>query len=116
MTEAVLEKTVCEKCGVDVREGTTFCYNCGSQVAVEPVADTVAAVSEKVVAVETETPKPTKAEKIARSAEERRKARVRGRKTIEYSWQPTDDPRWLLVFTLIISVIVIFVVVLALWK
>ena len=113
MIETATEKVVCEKCGADVREGTSFCYNCGSQVAVDPLVEP--AISEPESAV-VETPKPTNAEKFARSAEERRKARIRGRKTVEYSWQATDDPRWLLVFTLIISVIVIFVVVLALWK
>lgn len=32
MSGGVLEKTVCEKCGVDVRENTYFCYNCGTKI------------------------------------------------------------------------------------
>ena len=29
----ILEKQVCESCGVDIRPKALFCYNCGSQVA-----------------------------------------------------------------------------------
>ena len=32
MTETSTEKTVCEKCGAEAREGTIFCYNCGAKV------------------------------------------------------------------------------------
>ncbi|CAN5288993.1 hypothetical protein BH20ACI2_BH20ACI2_10070 [soil metagenome] len=30
MSRSVVEKAVCEECGVDVRESTLFCYNCGN--------------------------------------------------------------------------------------
>lgn len=36
MAETTLEKATCESCGVDVRENTLFCYNCGTRVAMEP--------------------------------------------------------------------------------
>ena len=38
MSRSVLEKAVCEECGVDVRENTLFCYNCGSRIT-ETTAD-----------------------------------------------------------------------------
>ena len=41
MAEKVLEKPVCESCGVDVRPHSMFCYNCGGAVSKEPVEETV---------------------------------------------------------------------------
>ena len=32
MAPTVAEKAICEECGVDVRENTYFCYNCGNSV------------------------------------------------------------------------------------
>lgn len=36
MAEILLEKQVCELCGVDVRAGALFCYNCGGAVSALP--------------------------------------------------------------------------------
>ncbi len=33
MPRSVIEKAICEKCGVDVRDNTLFCYNCGTRQA-----------------------------------------------------------------------------------
>lgn len=33
MSRSVIEKAVCEECGVDARENTLFCYNCGNRLA-----------------------------------------------------------------------------------
>ena len=32
MSQSVLEKDVCEECGVDIREYTYYCYNCGTKI------------------------------------------------------------------------------------
>ena len=32
MPKAILEKEMCSTCGVDVREGSQFCYNCGEAI------------------------------------------------------------------------------------
>ncbi|MGB4990961.1 MAG: zinc-ribbon domain-containing protein, partial [Pyrinomonadaceae bacterium] len=46
MTEAILEKAVCEQCGVAVRENTLFCYNCGSSVSNDPVDNAATGVAD----------------------------------------------------------------------
>jgi hypothetical protein len=33
MSQSVIEKAICEKCGVDARENTLFCYNCGNRLS-----------------------------------------------------------------------------------
>lgn len=124
MVEAVAEKQVCEKCGVDVRENTAFCYNCGANIA-ESVSNGAA----------TETGDETKAalndlaerfkideeedDRLAKAAAERRKARVSNRKSLKYEWQPTDDsPDFLFVVLTIVIVLIAGLAVLltAVWK
>ena len=39
MAETVVENQICNACGVDVREGALFCYNCGGAVAPENVVE-----------------------------------------------------------------------------
>jgi hypothetical protein len=40
MAETLVENRTCSACGVDVRTGALFCYNCGGSVAPElPVAE-----------------------------------------------------------------------------
>ena len=125
MVEAVAEKQVCEECGVDVRENTAFCYNCGAGVG-EGLASN-GAVAEK--SDETKAALDDLAERfkideeeddrLAKAAAERRKARVSNRKSIKYEWQPTDDsPNLLFIaLTIVIAVVAALAVVLtAVWK
>ncbi len=41
MTETAATATICNVCGVDVRDGSQFCYNCGSSLAALKEADAV---------------------------------------------------------------------------
>lgn len=102
MAEAVLEKEVCSKCGVDVRENTTFCYNCGNKVATEPEGGSSAngdAVETAVIA----DAKESDEKKLSRAADERRKARVNQRRSNEYVWEPGGDFRLTLLVALLIA-------------
>ena len=85
MVEAVLEIEVCDGCGVDVREGTLFCYNCGARVAGEE--------PERMADGEPDAANnghsPDEADKLAAAKIERKRSRVAHRKTAEYVWEPT---------------------------
>lgn len=142
MTEATLEKAVCEECGVDVRENTLFCYNCGSSVSQDPVdknatggkdiepglADDSASAVADTDATEaalkdlSERFKIDEAEddRLAKAAAERRKARVKGsRKNIQYVWEPTPESgtRLFLLTAIMIACLSALVVFLAVyWK
>lgn len=119
MAEAVLEKEVCDGCGVDVREGTMFCYNCGARVAGE---DTPADVSEQTEADALEVAldasnnghSPDESDKLAAAATERKRARVAHRKTAEYVWEPTtgEGAGLTLVIAILIAVFALVVVLL----
>lgn len=124
MTEAVAEKAVCENCGVDVREGTSFCYNCGSSVS-EKAPDAAPADLEKTVKIETNgadaeagaEPAESREEKLSKAAAARKKARVAPRKTVEYTWEPVEDTRLPLLAAAAIAILVAVVVgVMVFWK
>ncbi len=38
MAETLVKNKVCSACGVDVRQGSLFCYNCGSSVTADSAA------------------------------------------------------------------------------
>lgn len=124
MTETTTDKAICSKCGADVREGTTFCYSCGNRVAVSPSAESEDASGNMTIPVPVPdvTAKSSKtgeddADKLARAAEQRRKSRVGLRKPKEYTWEPTDDPRFILLATAVIVVIALGVVFITVfWK
>lgn len=130
MAEAILEKAVCEKCGVDVRENTSFCYNCGNPVKSpepEPVLETKPEAKEEDAAskaaledlAERFRMEDAPGEKLAKAAAERRKARVAQRKPKVDVWEPTDESSsvLLLVLSLIITGIAAAVVFLMVfWK
>jgi uncharacterized Zn finger protein (UPF0148 family) len=134
----VVDKAVCEKCGVDVRENTLFCYNCGSRVAgIEPIEERLAEVDKKVQAKDADAADETTAAleelserikieppseneiKRAKAAAERKKARVNPRNTREVIWEPPDDSpnRILLLTSILIAVIAGAIVFVTLyWK
>lgn len=120
MAEAVLEKEKCGECGVDVREGTTFCYNCGARVAgetqaIEAEPDTVPEVAEDAAASNGGNSN-AESDKLAAAATKRKRARVSHRKTAEYVWEPApaDNARLALVIAVVMFVLALGVVVLML--
>jgi len=111
--ETVVEKPVCATCGVDVREGTSFCYACGKPVngpaiaaPVEPVAAPVEAAKPSEINAKAELEAAfEKAERQAaaeagtdeekssrvRAARERQASRVAKRKVVQTEWaEPAD--------------------------
>ena len=120
MAEAVLEKEVCGKCGVDVRENTLFCYNCGGKVSAEPepLASSNGDGAEATIKAKARaSDKASDEKKLSRAAEERRKARVSQRRSNEYVWEPGGDFRLTFLVAILITVAVVAVVFITVyWK
>ena len=113
MVEAVLEQVVCEGCGVDVREGTLFCYNCGASIK----GDEQERLADHKPETENNGHSPDEADKLAAAAIERKRSRVAHRKTAEYVWESTADegaPLTLLIAVLI-TVFALLVVLMMVW-
>lgn len=113
MTEAVLEKEKCDGCGVDIREDTLFCYNCGVRVAGEE-PDTAL---EDALDAANNGHSPGESDKLAAAATERKRARVAHRKMAEYVWEPTvgENAGLALIIAILIAVFALIVVLLMVW-
>lgn len=120
-----MEKAVCPTCGVDVRENTLFCYNCGSKLETAAPFEangTTTADDKTKAALDDLANKLSHTEseedKLAQAAIERKKARVTHRKRLEYKWEPRDDSSASsLLFAAFVALAALFVVVLlVVWK
>lgn len=130
MLEAIAEKQVCEKCGVDVRENTIFCYACGHKVEQSPMdgpeekdgnnggsenvsRDTKAALDDLSERFKTDGEED---DRLAKAAAERRKARVTNRKTVQYVWVPGEEPNQLFLgLAVLIAIVAGIAVLLTVW-
>lgn len=131
MPEVIVEKEVCSECGVDVRDETVYCYNCGSRVVDGSRQDATDSNGEdRDVSDETKAALDDLAgklkdgetdhgDKLAKAAQQRRKARVSRRKQRKIVWEPTGDSAQglimlLAIFVTIITLVVVFFTVI--WK
>lgn len=120
MTQASIKKTACAECGVDVRENTVFCYNCGGRVggpsnengaAPDDTPEAKAALDDLAEKLNSDM---AAEELLAKAASERKKARVTSRRARGYGWEPVDDSPGviiLLVAVLVTIVAIAFVMV-----
>jgi hypothetical protein len=106
LSEMVVEKAECPKCGADIRPDTQFCYNCGGPVAEETkneVPPTTPPTNGAAISgtVEEKVPAPT-----LRSAREiKRRERLFERRTKEVVWEPvltTPNTQLIIVATIVI--------------
>lgn len=128
MAETTLEKAVCEKCGVDVRENTSFCYNCGNSFADAAAeangAETLMMSDDARTALDDlaarfKADDDETADRIKLAAAERKKARVKPKRQKEEVWQAGDgrSGRAFFAISLVIFLIVAAVVFITLyWK
>lgn len=130
MAETVVEKEACSKCGAEVREGTAFCYACGGrgkEKTPEKVSNGVpkgldanaqAALDDLTEKLKGEEPPAPSEEKLAKAAEQRKKARVTQRKTRDFVWEPRNDmPLFFLIAVAVVAILAVLVVlVTVIWK
>lgn len=138
MSDAIVEKQICEKWGVDRREGTKFCYSCGvkltDEVKLEPSSPPALngsgpadAIEEKAID-KPEIPLPEEVEdarpleiavgrRLSDAAKERRHARVVAKRPREYTWEPIDEPvnMTVLISVAVVALISLGIVLLMVW-
>jgi len=100
MAEAILETQVCSKCGAEVREGSSFCYACGTNVVVaDSAGDNLESVRELVLPSrkpesdldESDSGKSEQPDKLATAAAERRESRSGRRRPKKVVWEEPDE-------------------------
>jgi hypothetical protein len=130
MAETVVEKGVCPKCGAEVREGTAFCFACGGRISpleASPESNgsakvldmkSKAALDDLAQKLKADEAREEPENKLAKAAEERKKARVTQRKTREFVWEPQNDtPIALLISVGVVLIVAVLVVLITIvWK
>lgn len=110
MSETIVQTSVCKACGVDVRDESLFCYNCGKPVREEaPTSEQVARKNE--VAVQPRSRPPLRS-----AASLRKQRRAFNRQPLEVSWeQRTDSPLAFILTTIILTVGALVLLIIALY-
>jgi hypothetical protein len=109
LSETVVEKTECPKCGADIRPDSQFCYNCGGQIEAELEPATSSNGDEWVTDPLAEK-RPAPGLKTAR--EIKRRERVFQRRVKEVAWEPADiEPNVQLIIVTVIAVVFTLAVV-----
>ena len=112
LSETVLEKVECPKCGADIRPDTQFCYNCGGQV-VEAIENKTHSANRERISESNDEKRPAPGLRSAR--EIKRRERIFERRTKEVVWEPvlTTPNTQLIVVAVIIILFTVAVIILA---
>ena len=112
LTETVVEKAECPKCGADVRPDTQFCYNCGGPVFEELEKESLSTNGAAISKAEDEK-RPAPGLRSAR--EIKRRERVFERRTKEVVWEPvlTTPNTQLIVVAAVVILFTVAVIILA---
>ena len=99
MANTTVTEAACDLCGAEIREGSLFCYNCGTAVEAEHV-ETKTSVPEVSA-----TPKVPDRPPLRSAASLRQQRRAANRQPVEVSWEPKAQTSMLfIVSTLVLAV------------
>lgn len=118
MAETVVENRVCANCGVDVREGADFCYNCGKAVSPEAISQVSGEIEihhsnggatrplTKQIASKDSAPEPGR--KLQSAAAIRRRSKSYISKPVEIEWvEPERASATFVTATIVLTVLAI---------
>ncbi|HKP69392.1 MAG TPA: zinc ribbon domain-containing protein [Pyrinomonadaceae bacterium] len=86
MANTTVTETACDLCGAEIRDGSLFCYNCGTAV---PEERAEAKTSAPVVSAE---PVVKERPPLKSAASLRQQRRASNRQPVEISWEPRTNP------------------------
>lgn len=100
MTETTVKERLCDVCGVDIRDGSVFCYNCGSALrvaaesSVDPAAKSIEMPSEPLGNGNASMDSKTQAHGPGTPYGPRKRARKRVIEPREVVWQERAGFGW----------------------
>ena len=112
LSETVVEKTECPKCGADVRPDTQFCYNCGGPISKQTLNE-ISSTNGAAISETNDEKRPAPGLRSAR--EIKRRERVFERRTKEVVWEPvlTTPNAQLIVVAAVVILFTVVVIILA---
>ena len=113
MAETLAEISVCDSCGVDVRDESLYCYNCGERVRAE---DKAVEKNDHQPETEVAVAKAPERPPLRSAASLRKQRRAYNRQPVEVSWeQPNGSPVGFIITTVVLAVGALVLLVLALY-
>lgn len=110
MADTMVKNATCRACDADVREGSLFCYNCGS--AIESKPDLLVENGDKKVQdpVKSEAERPP----LRSAASLRKQRRAHNRQPVQITWeQPEGPPIAFFIVSIALTVVAAILLVLA---
>ena len=120
MSETAVQSSVCEACGVDVRDESLFCYNCGERVTAEvPLEQPVPESNEPgepVAGKNDIAVQPASRPPLKSAASLRKQRRASNRQPVEVSWeQRSGQPVTFILATIVLTLAALVLLAIALY-
>jgi hypothetical protein len=115
MANSVVGEKVCDLCGAEVRDGSAFCYNCGTAVAEKPAESAIIAKVDDKARTHNGTSIPSTPEapgsRPARPRTRPRRAVIAPREVV---WTEKEGPSvWFAAFAITFAIVTAVIVVVA---
>jgi hypothetical protein len=127
MRDTAVQNENCANCGVEVREGADFCYNCGKAVSAEAVRQTAEHAVEEIhrsigsaampaMDIPSKDSAPEPKRKLQSAAALRRKSKSYIAKPVEVEWvEPDSSPKAFVATTIVLTVLALLLLITALY-
>ncbi|HUR99761.1 MAG TPA: zinc ribbon domain-containing protein [Pyrinomonadaceae bacterium] len=117
MSETVIQTAGCSACGAEIRDGSMFCYGCGTPVAEVPVANDAMRVAESAAQSDSEVVAlPGSRPPLRSAASLRKQRRAFNRQPVEVTWEPrTGSPVSFVIATVVVVIGALVFLILALY-
>lgn len=87
MSNTTVTEAICDLCGAEIRDGSLFCYNCGTAVRATPPEETVSVAMPHEPSSKTRDERPP----LRSAASLRKERRAFNRQPIEVKWEPKAE-------------------------
>ena len=112
MSNTTVTEAICDLCGAEIRDGSLYCYNCGTAVRATPPEETVSVPVPHEPSVKTKDDRPP----LRSAASLRKERRAFNRQPVEIKWEPRAETSMVfIVVTVFLAVAALLLLLIALY-